>query len=177
MLVVRSSLGSIAAWRLRSRVRVLYACLSILSPGFNLFFVLLLLFYIFLFFLFLRPLSSCLFLNFSLFSLHSRFSLPVFFSWLRRCRFQHGPCAGLVLHRSAWSCGLRRSVWSCGALLSPCQCRCGCVISCVLVTRVVRLGSWGGPYCLGSLQWSCSLPWRLQRPRPSCSTANRPLLA
>ena len=93
-------------------------------------------------------------------------ALLFFFLWSRRCRFHHGPCAGLVLRRSAWYRGALSGIV---ALCLACVSVVVIVISYVLV-RVFHLGSWGGSLSLERLQ-SCSLPWRLRRPRPSCSTA------
>ena len=65
------------------------------------------------------------------------------FPWSRRCRFQHGPCAGLVLRRPAGlaSCGALSGI---AALCLACVSVVVIVISYVLV-RIFYLGSWGGP--------------------------------
>ena len=78
-------------------------------------------------------------LAFALFSLH--FASLCVFSVFRCCRFQHGPCAGVILRRSAWSRGaLSGIVALCAAFVSVVA----SVNSFVLV-RVFHLESWGGP--------------------------------
>ena len=82
------------------------------------------------------------FLAFALISLYS-FSLPVcvFFPWSRAVKFQHGPCAGVVLRRSAWSRGAPSGI---AALCVACVSVIVSVNSSVLV-RVFHLKSWAGP--------------------------------
>ena len=68
-------------------------------------------------------------------------ALLFFFLWSRRCRFHHGPCAGLVLRRSAWYRGALSGIV---ALCLACVSVVVSVNSCVQV-RIFHLGSWGGP--------------------------------
>ena len=119
-----------------SRVRELYYPVSMLAFPFHLLDLIFALCPCFSFSFFSSGLSSCLCTFFLI-------QPPCLFPWSRRCRFQHGPCAGLVLRRPAGlaSCGALSGI---AALCLACVSVVVIVISYVLV-RIFHLGSWGGP--------------------------------
>ena len=68
-------------------------------------------------------------------------AIMFFFPWSRRCRFHHGPCAGLVLRRSAWYRGaLSGIVALCLACVSVVV-----IVNSYVLVRIFHLGLWGGP--------------------------------
>ena len=121
--MLRLRLGSIAAWRMRSRVRALSFHFDFISWVQS----------------FLHALAfinsshahafiwSGYFVAFAL--VFPSFSLPVFFFLLVTCcRVQHSPCSVVVLRFAALCLVSRRSVWSRGGALLRrlSQCRCEC---------------------------------------------------